>query len=47
EWSAFRALDLPRLKGLMNAPVLVDLRNVYTPAEAEKHGFAYTGVGVA
>jgi UDPglucose 6-dehydrogenase len=45
EWSAFRALDLPRLKGLMNAPVMVDLRNVYTPAEAEKYGFQYTGIG--
>ncbi|KQT56265.1 hypothetical protein ASG52_24100 [Methylobacterium sp. Leaf456] len=46
EWRQFRALDLPRLKELMNAPVLVDLRNVYSPAEAEKHGFQYTGIGV-
>ena len=45
EWRQFRALDLPRLKELMNAPVLVDLRNVYSPAEAEKHGFRYTGIG--
>jgi UDPglucose 6-dehydrogenase len=45
EWRQFRALDLPRLKELMNAPVLVDLRNVYSPAEAEKHGFQYTGIG--
>ena len=47
EWSAFRALDLPRLKGLMHAPVLVDLRNVYSPQEAERHGFQYSGVGIA
>ena len=45
EWRAFRALDLSRLRGLMNAPVLVDLRNVYSPAEAEKYGFHYTGIG--
>ncbi|ABY30347.1 UDP-glucose dehydrogenase family protein [Methylorubrum extorquens] len=47
EWNAFRALDLARLKGLMRAPVLVDLRNVYAPAETERHGFAYSGIGVA
>lgn len=47
EWNAFRALDLARLKGLMRAPVLVDLRNVYASGEAERHGFAYSGVGVA
>ena len=45
EWSAFRALDLPRLRELMTAPVLVDLRNVYSPADAEKNGFKYVGVG--
>ncbi|GJE74397.1 MULTISPECIES: UDP-glucose dehydrogenase family protein [Methylorubrum] len=45
EWSAFRALDLPRLKTLMNAPVLVDLRNVYSPTDAVKHGFQYVGIG--
>jgi UDPglucose 6-dehydrogenase len=29
EWDAFRALDFARLKRpLMNAPVLVDLRNI-------------------
>ncbi|MEH3118525.1 MAG: UDP-glucose/GDP-mannose dehydrogenase family protein [Methylorubrum populi] len=47
EWNAFRALDLARLKSVMRAPVLVDLRNVYAPAEAERHGFAYSGVGIA
>ncbi|BDL39337.1 UDP-glucose dehydrogenase family protein [Methylorubrum sp. GM97] len=47
EWNAFRALDLARLKGLMHAPVLVDLRNIYAPAETERHGFTYSGIGVA
>jgi UDPglucose 6-dehydrogenase len=45
EWDAFRALDFGRVKGLMNAPVLVDLRNVYDPAEARAAGFAYSSVG--
>ena len=31
EWDAFRALDLPRLKLIMAAPVVVDLRKVYRP----------------
>ena len=45
EWNAFRALDFARLRSLMAAPVLVDLRNVYGPDEANKHGFTYSGVG--
>lgn len=45
EWVQFRALDLPRLKRIMNQPIVVDLRNVYRPAELEELGFAYTGIG--
>ena len=45
EWDAFRALDFAKLKGLMAAPVLVDLRNVYRRDEVEGLGFAYTAVG--
>jgi UDPglucose 6-dehydrogenase len=46
EWDAFRALDLKRLKGLMKAPILVDLRNIYRPGEAARHGFLHVGVGL-
>jgi UDPglucose 6-dehydrogenase len=45
EWDAFRALDLTRIKGLMKAPVLVDLRNIYPPEEAVSRGFTYVSVG--
>jgi UDPglucose 6-dehydrogenase len=45
EWEQFRALDLPRLKGVMRQPVIVDLRNIYPPEEMRRHGFAYVGVG--
>ncbi|MED5550692.1 MAG: UDP-glucose/GDP-mannose dehydrogenase family protein [Pseudomonadota bacterium] len=45
EWNEFRALDLNRLKSTMKAPVLVDLRNIYTPSEATNAGFEYTSVG--
>jgi len=46
EWNAFRALDFGRLRQVMAQPVMIDLRNVYTPAQAERHGFHYRGVGV-
>jgi len=45
EWDAFRALDLNRVKGLLVAPILVDLRNIYEPAEVKSLGFTYTSVG--
>jgi len=45
EWDAFRALDLGKLKDLMAAPVLVDLRNVYRRNEVEDQSFSYTAIG--
>lgn len=46
EWESFRALDLPRIKSLMKPePVLVDLRNVYPPAEVHAQGFNYRSIG--
>ena len=45
EWDAFRALDLDRVKKLLKAPVIVDLRNIYRPEDMRKHGFTYVSVG--
>jgi UDPglucose 6-dehydrogenase len=45
EWDAFRALDLKRVKEIMKAPVVVDLRNIYRPADMRKHGFTYSSIG--
>ena len=45
EWDQFRALDLDRIKTLMNKPVLVDMRNIYKPADMRSRGFAYTSIG--
>ena len=45
EWDAFRALDLERVKGLLSAPIMVDLRNIYPRAMVEEAGFSYTAVG--
>jgi len=45
EWDQFRALDLDRIKLLMNKPVLIDLRNIYKPADVRARGFTYSSVG--
>jgi UDPglucose 6-dehydrogenase len=47
EWEQFRALDFARLKAVMERPVLVDLRNIYSPEEVARHGFVYESVGRA
>jgi UDPglucose 6-dehydrogenase len=45
EWNEFRALDLSRLAGLLRAPTMIDLRNVYDPKEMSAAGWKYVGVG--
>ena len=45
EWDEFRALDLKRIASILAAPVLVDLRNIYPPAEVERGGLHYHGIG--
>lgn len=45
EWNEFRALDLPRVKAALKSPVMVDLRNVYRPAQMAEAGFEYVSVG--
>ena len=45
EWDTFRALDLDRMKSLLKAPLLVDLRNLYSRTDVERHGFTYVAVG--
>jgi UDPglucose 6-dehydrogenase len=47
EWNEFRALDLGRVRSLMAAPVVVDLRNVYRPEEMADAGFTYVSIGRA
>jgi UDPglucose 6-dehydrogenase len=44
-WDAFRALDLKRVARLLARPVVVDLRNIFDPAEVRAAGLTYTGVG--
>lgn len=45
EWDQFRALDLERMKTLLNAPKVVDLRNIYTSDYMGNRGFEYTSIG--
>jgi UDPglucose 6-dehydrogenase len=45
EWDQFRALDLDRVKRAMRHPVVVDLRNIYKPADMTERGFKYVSVG--
>jgi len=47
EWNEFRRLDLERIRGLLRNPVLIDMRNIYSPAEAATAGLRYVGVGRA
>jgi UDPglucose 6-dehydrogenase len=45
EWEEFRALDLDRVKAALKAPVVVDLRNIYEPADMAQRGFTYVSIG--
>jgi UDPglucose 6-dehydrogenase len=45
EWEQFRALDFNVMKQRMACPLLVDLRNIYSSDEMERHGFLYVGIG--
>ena len=45
EWNQFRALDMVKVKSLLNSPKIADLRNIYEPADMKEMGFEYVGVG--
>ena len=45
EWNEFRGLDLLRVRQLMRSPVMLDLRNIYNPAEMLAAGFDYVCIG--
>ncbi len=45
EWNEFRALDFNRVKNALKRPLMVDLRNIYRPAQMAEHGFEYISVG--
>lgn len=45
EWNAYRALDLKRAAQTMKTPIMIDLRNIYDPADVSRHGLTYTSIG--
>ncbi|QCK86849.1 UDP-glucose/GDP-mannose dehydrogenase family protein [Phreatobacter aquaticus] len=48
EWKVFRSYDLATLASRMRTKTLVDLRNLFSPAEAEQAGFAsYSALGLS
>ncbi|HEY6970722.1 MAG TPA: UDP-glucose/GDP-mannose dehydrogenase family protein [Candidatus Angelobacter sp.] len=47
EWKDFAALDLPRIKELLNYPVVLDGRNMYSTEEMAKAGLNYYSIGRA
>ncbi len=45
EWNEFRALDVTKMKQLLKTPIVIDLRNVYSPADMVAAGFTYSSLG--
>ncbi len=45
EWNVFRALDLGRVRDLLAAPLVIDLRNIYEPEEMAAAGLSYISIG--
>src|SRR5690348_4709793 len=45
EWNEFRALDLQRVHALLRSPTVIDLRNIYKPADMAEAGFFYFSIG--
>ena len=45
EWNEFRALDPAAMRAVMKSPVVVDLRNLFSPAEMKAAGIRYVCVG--
>jgi UDPglucose 6-dehydrogenase len=45
EWLPYRRPDFPRMKGLMNTPLILDGRNIYRPERMAEYGFEYYSIG--
>jgi UDPglucose 6-dehydrogenase len=45
EWNEFRALNMVRVRDLLKHKVIVDLRNIYAPAQMQAYGFSYFSIG--
>jgi UDPglucose 6-dehydrogenase len=45
EWNRFRSLEPAAIKAAMAHPVVVDLRNLFSPADMKAAGIRYVCVG--
>ena len=45
EWKQFAELDLNRMNRALKFPIMIDGRNLYSPAVMRDHGFTYVSVG--
>ncbi|MBE3558710.1 MAG: UDP-glucose/GDP-mannose dehydrogenase family protein [Ktedonobacteraceae bacterium] len=45
DWNEFKSLNMLQIHRLMRRPVLIDGRNIYEPAEMNRCGFIYRGIG--
>jgi UDPglucose 6-dehydrogenase len=45
DWKEFAKIDLAKLNRAVHFPIVIDGRNLYKPAEMQKHGFTYVSVG--
>jgi UDPglucose 6-dehydrogenase len=45
EWNEFKQLDLEKVKGLLECPVIYDGRNIYDPGQMRELGFSYRAIG--
>jgi UDPglucose 6-dehydrogenase len=47
EWNEFKSLNMQKIHDAMHRPILIDGRNIYDPAEMNRYGFIYRGMGRA
>jgi UDPglucose 6-dehydrogenase len=45
EWNEFRGLDFGKMKQILQKPLIIDLRNIYLPAQVQEQGFDYISIG--
>jgi UDPglucose 6-dehydrogenase len=45
EWQEFAELDFKKLRAVVRAPIIIDLRNFLNEEEVERSGFRYFGIG--
>jgi UDPglucose 6-dehydrogenase len=45
DWKDFGEIDLARLSSEVRFPIVIDGRNLYTPAKMQEHGFTYVSMG--